>query len=112
MTQRVNREVTGRTTERPRFGIKDRLGRDIGVRIATFAAVFTEASEEDTGCYRHEPGYFFGVNIQATRNGVEYGASQPNKYFKTIEERDAHIAKRLEESRKAAEKKAKEILPY
>jgi hypothetical protein len=44
--------------------------------------------------------------VQATRDGIEYGAAQSGKRFKTAEEREAYIAKRVEASMTAAEKKA------
>lgn len=103
LTQRKQIEET-RKVERPRFGVFDAKKREIGCRIVTLETEFyIDADHSDSG-YRMEPGRYFSANIQATRSGVEYGASQSWEHFKTEAERDAYIAKRIADSRKRAEK--------
>ena len=73
------------------FGVKDRLGREIGASAYLFEATFALA-EDDSRCgYFVTPGHYFGFCPQATRNGLKYGAVQSDVYFATAEERDAAV---------------------
>lgn len=76
-------------------GKVDAKGRQQGFMIRTFEVTLTEAPEGHLGTYfKLEAGEWFGVRIQATRDDVPFGASQPDKYFKTEAERQTYIAKR------------------
>jgi hypothetical protein len=93
------------------FGLFDRLGREIGVVARVDAIEVREVQpDERTSWFAaasgvDRAGIWFEVNVQATRNGKRYGASQPDAYFATREAAAAFIAKRIEASRKAAQKK-------
>lgn len=79
------------------FGIRDPWGRAIGGRVITWKR------ENDEGLRTDFP---FALNVQATRNGQKYGASNYDKFFATEAERDAHIAKYLKNAAKYAVKVA------
>jgi hypothetical protein len=87
------------------FGVQDRLHRTIGARIITFEVTVTELPETATAWCTLAPGYYYGVNIKATRNGEGYGALQPDHYFKTPAERDVAIDKYLVSARSRAQKR-------
>lgn len=84
------------------FGTFDRLGREIGVNVYTFEADY-EASENRWG-YTYQPGHYFVARCQSSRNGSDYNSSQDEKHFRTAEERDAYVTKRIADSRKKATK--------
>lgn len=100
LTERTAYRPTGTRVEE--FKVQDRRGRWIGAKVYTFEAEYT-AIEGNSGCMM-PPGHYHGANVQATRNGENYGACQSSHYAATIEERDAWIAKRLADSRKRAAK--------
>jgi len=76
-------------------GKVDAKGRKQGFLVRTFEVTLVEAPEGHLGTFfALEAGEWFGVRIQATRDDKPFGASQPNKYFKTEAERQAYIAKR------------------
>lgn len=92
------------------FDHSDAKGRRIGAKISKGTRVYVAATEEerrDSGCWVVEPGTYYWAVVQATRNGSAFGASQYGAQFTSEAERDAYIARRVEESRKAAAKKAR-----
>jgi hypothetical protein len=91
-------------TELVTFDIADKRGRTIGAKIHTFNAVFTPATEDMTSWYNMDPGFYFGLNVHATRNDVTYGPIQNDKYFKTWELRDLAIGQYLKDARARASK--------
>lgn len=102
-TRRANTTKTVRTVTN--FDSKDAKGRVIGCRADAYEVDFVEVAPGETGG-RMPVGHYFVADVAATRDGVRYGACQPDRYFATAEERDAFIAKRVADSRKAAAKKA------
>lgn len=91
------------------FDVTDAKGRTIGCVATRFEGdTVTDTTERSHSLAKAEEadGHYFYACVEATRNGVRYGASQPDTRFKTAEERDAFITKRVEASRKAANKKA------
>lgn len=83
------------------FGINDAKGREIGLSIIVAPVTVTEAPADSKMYYTcfDEVGEYIGVRMNATRNGIEFGASQQADYFKTQQEADAAIAKRVESTR-------------
>ena len=81
----------------------DRAGRRIGIVIETGVVEFEDNGRTDGG-YNIGPGMYFTACVQATRNGVAFGATQFPKHFKTEEECVAYVSKRISASRKAARK--------
>jgi hypothetical protein len=90
--------------EKIAFDHVDAKGRTIGCIIERSAVEF-EATDTRFG-YHVEPGTFLAARVEPTRNGHRYGASQRTSYFSTAAEREAFVAKRVTDSRKAAAKKA------
>tara|TARA_R110000868_G_scaffold97004_1_gene266920 strand:- start:37 stop:363 length:327 start_codon:yes stop_codon:yes gene_type:complete len=83
------------------FGITDVKGREIGVSISTAPMVATEVPEDWKGIFHRglENGEYISVRISATRNGNEFGSTQPCSYFRTQAEADAAIEKRIKSTR-------------
>lgn len=102
-------------------GSEDRFGRTQGVSIHTSEIEFTggyashDAAIAANGGCRYAnggvsgtyvpAGKYFAVNVQVTRNGVEYGASQPTQYFHTAQARLQWVGQRVAKARKDAAKK-------
>jgi len=82
------------------FGIKDKLNRNIGVNITTYHVTFAQAPEDARMWYAIDAGDYYALHTWITRDGKNYGAIQPNKYFKTAQERETAINKYLTETRK------------
>lgn len=74
----------------------DEKGREIGLSIRTFECEFV-VNEEALCFYSIEPGHYYAANVQVTRDGKRFGASQSDRYFKTREERDLYLARRWKE---------------
>jgi hypothetical protein len=91
------------------FGHKDRFGREIGAGVKTYRVKFDDIGEEKKalgyGGYDRAPGYYLALNVQSTRAGERYGASQGTQFFDSEAERDAAIAKRLKAMAKGAQKR-------
>lgn len=96
--------ATNMVAARTDFGAMDRFGRKIGTIVTTFEIDFTEAAPEAISYYTMAPGHYYGLNVWATRNGLEYGAVQHDRYFNTEAERTAAIEKYLKEAAKRATK--------
>jgi hypothetical protein len=105
LTSRVRVDGT-RTHEHVDFGVADKRGRAIGALVETETVTFVPAPVGATSGWHRAPGTFFRLCVQATRNGKEYGASQPDHYFATEAERVAAITKMLAGSRRRAAKVA------
>lgn len=103
---RTDRTITNKQVEHVAFEIADKRGRQIGARIETFEATFTEITDEGFSYYTQAPGHYFGFRPRATRNGEWFGASQRQRYFKTQQERAEAIAKYLADAKKRAAKAA------
>lgn len=85
------------------FGFFDKKGREIGMEVRSFECDFVEIPAGSTGTYYTiEPGHYFAAITQATRDGKGFGAGQRTHYFKTEEERSIYLAKRWNDSLKAA----------
>lgn len=93
--QRASCDYDARVAEdtvRRNFGVKDRLGREIGGIAYRFRETFTEVPEGQTYHHRgYAPGQYFAFNPHASRNGREYGALQKTQYFTDAESRDAAV---------------------
>ena len=89
------------------FGVKDTRGRAIGAKVYYREIELVEFTPEQYQVYYALPaGYYYVATMRATRNGADYGASQPRKYFTTEAERDAAVAKYLKQARSRALKLA------
>ena len=101
MKTKITKTYPGETTK-VSFGILDNKGREIGASIIIAAVTVTDALEEDRCYYLNfdAPGDFIGVRITATRDGFQYGACQKTDYFKSSDEAQSAIEKRLEGMRK------------
>ena len=100
-------------TVRYDFLCRDRLGREIGAKVQTYradcAAAHTCTGDGETFwgyLTTLEPGRYFALYVQATRNGVSYGPMQSPQFFATAEERGVAIEKYLKGAQKRAVKKA------
>jgi len=102
----------GERTYEPRTSIDfdhtDAKGRQIGCTIERGTQMLV-AKEDNTREYptysKRQPGLYFTACVEATRDGVRYGACQTTQLFATAQERNDWIAKRIVASRKAAAKK-------
>jgi hypothetical protein len=99
----TKRTVASKEEQKIPFSYTDAKGRVIGVIIETAMVVF-EDNERNDGGYNFAPGVYFYACVQASRDGVSFGASQYGEHFKSEEERTAYVSKRLSASRKAAQK--------
>lgn len=95
------------------FGVVDAKGRTLGAIVIKSESTVTIFDDEphdarQWGAIRHrdDAGLWYRAKVQAAKNGASFGASQAGDYFRTEAERDAYVARRLADSRKAAEKKA------
>lgn len=95
MTRAVLSSQTETKIENILTGKIDAKGRKMGLRVRTCEMTFVAAKEDERTWFRLEPGHYYVVQIQASKNGEKWGAAQPNQYFKTEAERAAAIAKRL-----------------
>lgn len=100
----LQKNDTPSVTRHADFPIKDEKGRPVGVLTSRYEFDAVEATDEDCryGYFNlpHiKPGRCFAGRVQATRNGVSFGASQPFHYFGSAEARDAWIAQQVEATR-------------
>ena len=95
------------------WGYTDRKGREIGARVTTFIMAYsvdecswgnhtTFAEAEDRARDLAKKPY--GFKTRALRNGLAYGATGDDRYYATLEERDAAIAKYFKDAEKRAAK--------
>jgi len=101
-----------RAKENIEFGIVDEKGRRVGTLIERYETDAIPYSpplptfeneyvwqghrlNDSSGIDAY--GHYFGVYIQATRDGIKYGALNVNghAYFKTAEAREAYIQKKV-----------------
>ena len=82
------------------FGLTDEKGRMMGMMVRTNERTYEAV--EGRGYWAHEAGHYFVANCQVTRNGDRFGAGQDDKHFPTIEERDAYVARRVDQAMKKA----------
>lgn len=76
------------------IGTTDTKGRVEGRRVTCFELDMYK-SETQTSGYRMEPGHYYVVQIQKTKDGVAFGSTQRDYYFKSVSERAYHILKRV-----------------
>lgn len=88
------------------FHAIDKFNRRIGANVRTYEVDFITAPDGTVMGYSVDPGVYFGLHVWATRNSVNYGAVQPDRYFKTAQERQVAIDKYLDGARKRAVKLA------
>lgn len=74
---------------------RDTKGRIEGVRVETYEVTLIEKPTDAMMYYALEPGFYYVACITKTKNSEKFGASQPRQHFKSDEERQAAIAKRL-----------------
>jgi hypothetical protein len=95
-------------TRKESFGVKDKLGREIGVN-ASVCRIHQEIVERE----KNSCGYIIKFNgvpefyctiVQATRNGGIYH-KDTQTFFATLKEAFAHASKSVEASRNRASKK-------
>lgn len=100
--------VTSKVTHSIKFqhrfeGVVDEKKRECGVRVLRWEGNFIEApADAVTGYDDFWVGPFFACDVQATKDGKEWGAGQRRHYFKTKAEREAYITKRVDEARTRA----------
>lgn len=73
----------------------DSKGRVIGKVVVTWEADVIPAPKTAVCYMTLGRGYYYVANVQATRDGSPFGASQRDKYFATRDERDAYVTKRI-----------------
>lgn len=86
------------------FNVNDSRGRQIGSKIERLEADWIETPEGKCGYIPYRRGRWFGFQPHATRDSKRYGPSQPWRWFATVEECEAAIAKYLSDARKRATK--------
>lgn len=101
-TKRINQ--TTAKTDRHDWGFFDAKGRELGLIVTTFEAEYA-ASDGKLG-YTHKPGRYFVAKCQPARGGQPFGAGQSEQHFKTRQERDLYLCRRMADSLNQAEKKA------
>ena len=92
--------------DRHGWGFYDNKGRELGLNVTTYEADYAPQDDGKHWGFVFEPGHYFVACCQASRDGKNYGAGQDSKHFKTREERDLYICRRLADSIKQAQKKA------
>jgi hypothetical protein len=97
----LTRTTDMQTTEED-FGTQDAKGRRIGARIRTWETLAETAAPDACMYYHLAPGTYFTLDVQATRDGTRFGASQHLRYFATAAERDNALARYLIDARKRA----------
>lgn len=105
MTDRVytrNVETVEITSEAHRFGVNDKVGREIGATVYTYKETYETRTDGKDWGYDVQPGTYFSVRPQVTRAGESYGPTQKKKLFNTQDEVDAEIARYFKYARKAA----------
>jgi|SRR5215471_8178328 len=75
-----------------------------GARLVRSTAVFTLLALPADGWtqdYEREPGTYYGLCVQSTRNGKKFGACQHTRYFATEAARERAAAQYLERRKRA-----------
>ena len=106
---RILTKVTDKTDqkmERIDFGVRDRMGRAIGAMIVTWTETYVELPADSPHGYLIAPGTYLVLQVQATRVGQAYGASQPSKRFGVEQARLNEIERYTNYAKKAAARKA------
>jgi hypothetical protein len=94
------------------LGAKDSKGRVIGANIYTETQVYTDTDTpagtwpDGSPIEYNKPGAWHVWRCHATRDGQNYGATQSEHHCETLAERDAAIAKYLQDATKRASKLA------
>ena len=100
-TKPVNRCNDALCTES--LQIVDERGRLIGLRIATWESDMVQHDEAWGSTIA--PGHWFFANVQSTRNGACFGASQYDQNFHSEEARRDWIEKRIRDTQRRYVKK-------
>jgi hypothetical protein len=91
------------------FGVTEPARKTVGPRRVGASVMIMEAdfaiNEGGMGGYSLDPGHYFILRVGATRDGIGYGASSGERFFKTRAEVDAAVAKYFKDARKRAVKK-------
>ena len=102
---------TNKGTVRHGFGITDSKGRSVGALliITTVEYAANGYTFERPGPFGHlglevEPGTYYVVQPWATRDGETFGATQPDRRFKTKAGRDAYVTEYLANAERRAKK--------
>lgn len=87
------------------FGITDGKGREIGARFTTYRIDWLPRAESCTLAQPDQLGTgWFVLDFHATRDGKDFGSSNPRGYFTSATARDAAIEKYLTDAKKRAAK--------
>jgi hypothetical protein len=93
-------------TVRRSFGVKDRLGREIGGIGYRWDNVVFRPAPEDANYWNCTPeGTYFAFCPHASRNGKPYGAIQRDQFYTTAAERDAAMETYFTNAAKRAAKR-------
>jgi len=88
------------------FEITDQSGRKTGLRVSKWVSEFKGFEPGPfESFFQIEPGIYYGLKIQPTRDGKDFGSIQQRKFFKTDTERDQETGRRVKESKKRIQKK-------
>jgi hypothetical protein len=101
------RANTNQTTRFIDFAINDAKGRPVGCAVITRTYALVPQDADKTWGYHGPAGDRIDIEVQATRNGKLYGASQHGKTFNKGEDAAvlAYTNKRIVASKMAAQKK-------
>lgn len=92
--------------EQHRFGVTDRLGREIGIDVYLQSATFVPFIETEENKWRHgyamAPGRYFRASTQTTRDGTDKQAAHQGAWVATADEALAAAKKTVEGARKRA----------
>jgi len=88
-------------------GVFDKYGRKIGFQAQIFkvVSIVADPSASSFCSYDIEPGEIHLYRVQATRNGIEYGASQRRHPIKSFQQATAAAVKAIENRIKSLHKK-------
>jgi hypothetical protein len=80
-------------------GVNDYKGREVGSRLKIDRVTVEWADDAAKwGFCVKVPGVYYRANIQATRNGMHFGAGFHDTYHDTFRQAEAHLAKSLKRS--------------
>src|SRR5260221_958750 len=94
------------TASKHDFAATDRFGRKMGSDVDTYEIDIVAGDNIWSKAARGylADGHHFVLNVQATRNGIAYGATQYRQFFTTAEARDAAVVKYLRAAQARADK--------
>lgn len=91
------------------FDLTDKRKRRIGATVTRWQEAFDAGSDDQAGDWHTDRNIKIGqpyhcIRVQATRDGISYGACQSTLRFETKEEADAYVAKYLKSAKSRAMK--------